>query len=160
MKYIQRFLIILAVFCTVVDSVFASDIDIFVLDSVDIIAFGENTTVIVDNINFTILRGYGEQKITGVNRNGSEFNGEEVMMSVRQYVNDIGDLIDIQVIEDNYKNSALDNFALVEGCQKADINGIDCYCLKYDYVCMFGYCVDGKYVQITTIDDIIPEIIN
>jgi len=133
--------------------------DISMLDALDITPFGEDTNVTIDGIDFNVPKGYGEQKDIAKDDDSYSLGSFEVTLSNHQYLNEDGDLLNLQVIFAGDKNFTEDLLTPDDGAVKKTINGKEGLYTESDDVATFIYAQDGKYVQVTADKDVLSNVI-
>lgn len=96
----------------------AEDDDVNILSALDITPFNEDTNVTIDGINFNVPKGYGEQKDIAKDDDKYNLGSEEVTLSNHQYLNEKGDMLNLQVIFIKDKNYTMDSLTPENGSVK------------------------------------------
>lgn len=137
----------------------ADDDDVSMLDALNITPFSEDTNVTIDGVTFNVPKGYGEQKDIRKEDNIVSLGIAEVTLSNYQYLNENGDLINLQVMFTKGKNVTMDGLTPDDGATKKTINGKEGFYIESDGVATFMYAQDGKSVQVTGNSDVISKVI-
>ena len=158
---LKHFLIIgLAIaFITVGPLSAAEDDDVNILSALDITPFNEDTNVTIDGINFNVPKGYGEQKDLAKDDDKYNLGSEEVTLSNHQYLNEKGDMLNLQVIFIKDKNYTMDSLTPENGSVKKTINGKEGFYSEQDDTAMFMYAQDGKSVQVVGKKDVVSKVV-
>lgn len=154
----KHFLIIgLAIAIIAISPLSAADDDM--LSTLDITPFSEDTNVAVDGINFNVPKGFGEYSDLSKENTTIPFGDAEVTLNNYQYMNEDGDMINIQVMSTSDKNFTTEELPSQEGMAKKTLNGKDGMYSESDDIAMFVYTQDGKYVQVSADKDVISKVI-
>ena len=137
----------------------AADEDQGILDAMDITPFDADTNVTIDGIDFNVPKGYGEQKDITKDNDSYDLGFGEVTLSNYQYINEDGDLLNIQVMSVKDKNFTDDQITPEEGEVKKTINGKEGFYSETDGVAMFRYAQDGKSITVTGVSDVVSNVI-
>ena len=137
----------------------ADDDDVSILSALDITPVNEDTNVTIDGIDFNIPKGYGEQKDIAKDDDKYNLGSEEITLSNHQYINEDGDLLNLQVVFIKDKNYTMDSLTPDDGAVKKTINGKDGFYSEQDGIAMFMYAQDGKSVQVTGKEDVVSKVI-
>ena len=138
----------------------AADDDVSILSALDITPFSKDTTVTIDGIDFNVPKGYGEQEDIRKENDTLSVGNMEVTLSNYQYLNEDGDLLNLQVIFAKDKNFTTESLNPDEdGFAKKTINDTEGFYSESDGVATFLYAQDGKSVQITGNSDVISKVI-
>ena len=158
---LKHFLIIgFAIAIVSIGFVSAADDDVSMLSALDITPFSEDTTVTIDGIDFNVPKGYGEQKDIRKENDTVSVGLMEVTLSNYQYLNEDGDLLNLQVLSTKDNNFTTDSLNPNEdGFSKKTINDAEGFYSESDGVATFIYAQDGKSVQITGNSDVISKVI-
>lgn len=157
---LKHFLIIgLAIAFIAVGPLSAADDDVNILSALDITPFNEDTNVTIDGINFNVPKGYGEQKDLAKDDDKYNLGSEEVTLSNHQYLNEKGDMLNLQVIFIKDKNYTMDSLTPENGAVKKTINGKEGFYYEQDDVATFMYAQDGKSVQVTGKKDVVSKVV-
>ncbi|WP_406536460.1 hypothetical protein [Methanobrevibacter sp.] len=158
---LKHFLIIgFAIAIVSIGFVSAADDDVSMLSALDITPFSEDTTVTIDGIDFNVPKGYGEQKDIRKENDTVSVGLMEVTLSNYQYLNEDGDLLNLQVLSTKDNNFTTDSLNPNEdGFSKKTINDTEGFYSESDGVATFIYAQDGKSVQITGNSDVISKVI-
>ena len=158
---LKHFLIIgFAIAIVSIGFVSAADDDVSMLSALDITPFSEDTTVTIDGIDFNVPKGYGEQKDIRKENDTVSVGLMEVTLSNYQYLNEDGDLLNLQVLSTKDNNFTTDSLNPNEdGFSKKTINDTEGFYSESDGVATFIYAQDGKSVQITGNNDVISKVI-
>lgn len=158
---LKHFLIIgFAIAIVSIGFVSAADDDVSMLSALDITPFSEDTTVTIDGIDFNVPKGYGEQKDIRKENDTVSVGLMEVTLSNYQYLNEDGDLLNLQVLSTKDNNFTTDSLNPNEdGFSKKTINDTEGFYSESDGVATFIYAQDGKSIQITGNSDVISKVI-
>ena len=158
---LKHFLIIgFAIAIVSIGFVSAADDDVSMLSALDITPFSEDTTVTIDGIDFNVPKGYGEQKDIRKENDTVSVGLMEVTLNNYQYLNEDGDLLNLQVLSTKDNNFTTDSLNPNEdGFSKKTINDTEGFYSESDGVATFIYAQDGKSVQITGNSDVISKVI-
>lgn len=137
----------------------AADEDYGILDALDITPFDEETNVTIDGIDFNVPKGYGEQKDITKDNDSYDLGFGEVRLSNYQYMNEDGDLLNIQVMSVKDKNFTNDLLTPEDGEVKKTINGKEGFYSENDGVAMFRYAQDGKSILVAGESDVVSNVI-
>ncbi len=158
---VKHFLIIFLAIAIIATSPLyaADDDDVSMLSALDITPFNEDTHVNIDGVNFNVPKGYGEQKDIRKDNETYNLGINKVTLSNYQYLNEKGDMLNLQVIFINGKNYTMNSLKPEGGEVKKTINGTEGFYSETDGIATFRYVQDGKSVQITGNKDIVPKVI-
>lgn len=137
----------------------AADDDVGMLDALDITPFDADTNVTIDGITFNVPKGYGEQKDIAKDDDTYSIGNSKITLSNHQYLNEKGDLLNLQVMFTGDKNLSADKLKSEDGMVKKTINGKEGMYSESDGVAMFIYVQDGKCAQVTADKDVISKVI-
>ena len=159
MNFKHLLIIGLAIAIISIGFVSAADDDVSILSALEITPFSEDTTVTIDGIDFNIPKGYGEQEDIRKENDTVSVGNMEVTLSNYQYLNEKGDMLNLQVIFINGKNYTMNSLKPEGGEVKKTINGTEGFYSETDGIATFRYVQDGKSVQIAGNKDIVPKVI-
>lgn len=137
----------------------AADEDYGILDAMDITPFDADTNVTIDGIDFNVPKGYGEQKDITKDNDSYDLGFGEVTLSNYQYINEDGDMLNIQVMSVKDKNFTADLITPEDGEVKKTINGREGFYSENDGVVMFRYAQDGKSILVAGESDVVSNVI-
>lgn len=137
----------------------AADEDYGILDALDITPFDADTNVTIDGIDFNVPKGYGEEKDITKDKDSYDLGMGEVTLSNYQYMNEDGDLLNLQVMSVKDKNFTMDLITPEDGEVKKTINGKEGFYSEKDGIAMFRYAQDGKSITVTGGSDVVSKVI-